>query len=490
MRSTWKATAKNPSILLLCVLSVALGFSLAANFYHHGAGAAIAAPTRDLSQSNWRTAFEDISERLAPSVVFITSEKDVTYQYSDPFGGQDDLFGWPFGNRGRRAQPQPRTQVQKAAGTGFIVRSDGYVLTNNHVVAGADRVEVKLADGRKFKGKVLLDPRTDLAVIKIEATGLPAVSFADSDKVRVGQWTMAIGNPFELRNTVTVGVVSALRRERDPGFDLAGYPEAIQTDAAINPGNSGGPLVDLDGKVIGVNFAIISSTQQSAGIGFAIPSNTARYVVDQLISKGKVVRGYLGVETDDLTPAISQVYGVTKGALVKLVTAGEAADKAGVKASDVITKIDGKDVGDALALRQAIGAIAPGTTVKLTVMRDKAEKVIPVKLTEAPSGVEDSSQPVAGEKLGLAVQSITPSLAKQLGYRASLKGVVVTSVTGGGAADRAGMQENDVITKINTTQIVDAASYNAAVKGLKSGNTAILVVTREGSTVILEVPVD
>ena len=487
MLSTWKATAKNPTILLLCVLSIALGFSLAANFYTHSTGAVIAAPPKDLSQSNWRTAFADVSDRLAPSVVFITSEKDITYQYSDPFGGMDDLFGWPFGNPGRRAQPKPRTQ--KAAGTGFIVRSDGYVLTNNHVVAGADRVEVKLADGRKFKGKVFLDPRTDLAVIKIEATSLPAASFADSDKVRVGQWTVAIGNPFELTNTVTVGVVSALRRESDPGFDL-GYPEAIQTDAAINPGNSGGPLVDLDGKVIGVNFAIISASRSSAGIGFAIPSNTARYVVDQLISKGKVVRGYLGVGTDDLTPAISQVYGVTKGALVKSVAPGEAADKAGVKASDVITKIDGKEIADALALRQAIGAIAPGTTVKLTIMRDKVEKVISVKLTEASSGLEGSSGPADGGKLGMAVQSITPSLARQLGYSATLKGVVVKSVTNGGAADRAGIQENDVITKVNTTSVVNAASYSAAVKGLKSGDTAILVVTREGSTVILELPVE
>lgn len=491
MRSTWKAIAKNPTLALICVLSIALGFSLAANFYNHGAGAAIAAPPKDLGQSNWRTAFEDISEKLAPSVVFITSEKDVTYQQSDPFGGLDDFFGWPFGNKGRRpqVQPQPKTQVQKGAGTGFIVRSDGYVLTNNHVVAGADRVEVKLADGRKFKGKVFLDPRTDLAVIKIEATGLPAVNFADSDKVRVGQWAVAIGNPFELRNTVTVGVVSALRRESDPGFDL-GYPEAIQTDAAINPGNSGGPLVDLDGKVIGVNFAIVSASRSSAGIGFAIPSNTARYVVDQLITKGKVVRGYLGIEPDDLTPAISQVYGVKTGALVKSVTVGEAADKAGVKASDVITKIDGKNVGSALELRQVVQAIAPGTTVKLTIMRDKVEKVISVKLAEAPSGVEDTSQPAAGEKIGLAVQSLTPSLAKQLGYSGALKGVVVKYVTGSGAADRAGIQAGDVITKINTTPIVDAVSYNAAVNKLKSGDTAILVVMRKDNTAILEVPVD
>ncbi len=488
MRSTWKAIAKNPSMLLLCVLSIALGFSLAANYYQYGAGAVIAAPPADLAQSNWRTAFEDIAEKLGPSVVFITSEKDVTYQYRDPFEGFDDFFGWPFGPR--RSQPKPRTQVQKASGTGFIVRSDGYVLTNNHVVAGADRVEVKLADGRKLKGKVMLDPRTDLALIKIEATGLPAATFADSDKVKVGQWTVAIGNPFQLRNTVTVGVVSALRRESDPGFDL-GYPEAIQTDAAINPGNSGGPLVDLQGKVIGVNFAIISASRSSAGIGFAIPSNTAKYVVDQLITKGKVVRGYLGIEPEDLTPAISEVYGVKSGALVKSVTPGEAADKAGIKPSDVITKVNGKPIESALQLRNAIQAIAPGTTVKLTIMRDKNEKVLSVKLSQAPSGTEESAaEPSGSGKLGVTVQALTPSLAKQLGYSATFKGVIVKSVSPGGAAARAGIQENDIITKINTTPITDAASYNAAVKALKSNSTAILVITRGATTAILEVPID
>lgn len=487
MNSLYRAAAKNPSLIVVCVLSIALGFSLAANFYSHAGNAAIAAAPVDLSQSSWRTAFEDVAEKLAPSVVFITSEKDVTIQEWDPFGDLDDFFNWPFGGRRRLPAPQPRKETQKATGSGFIVRSDGYIITNNHVVAGADRVTVKLQDGREFKGKVFLDPNTDLAVVKIDATGLPAVTFADSDKVKVGQWAMAIGNPFGLRNTVTVGVVSQIRRETDSGFE--GYPEAIQTDAAINPGNSGGPLVDLDGKVIGVNFMIYSTTRQSAGIGFAIPSNTVKTVVNQLIEKGKVVRGYLGLMPTDLTPATKQVYGVQKGALVESVEADSPADKAGIKESDVITKVDGKEISSALDLRKAIQAITPGTTVKLTVVRDKVERTITVKVGEAPTVGQDNKGEADGGKLGVTVKTLTPDLARQLGVRRNV-GVVVQSVEQGSAADRAGIQPNDVITKINTTPITNVTTFNDAMKKLKSGDTAVLVVLRGPSSAILQVTLD
>jgi len=484
MLSLWRAKVKNPGLALACILSVALGFSLAANFYHHPGNVAAAAAPRDLSGGSWRTAFEDISEQLAPSVVYITSEKDVTYQSVDPFG---DFPGWPFGGGQRRA-PRTETQVQKATGSGFIVRSDGYVLTNNHVVAGADRVKVKLADGREFKGKVLLDARTDLAVVKIDADNLPAVSFADSDKVRVGAWAIAIGNPFGLRNTVTVGVVSALRRETDPDNEL-GYPETIQTDAAINPGNSGGPLVDIDGKVIGINFMIYSSTRQNAGIGFAIPSNSARFVMDQLINKGKVVRGYLGLFPVDMSPVKAQVYGVKRGALVESVDKDSPADKAGVKVADVITKVDGKAVDSALDLRHTTQVLAPGSVVKLTIIRDKVEKVLSVKLGDAPTGNEVGQTEAGGGKLGLSVQALTPDTANSLGITGTM-GVVVSSVESGGAADRAGIQEKDVITRVNSTLVANATTFNAAVKKLKSGGTAVLVIQRGGVSAIIEVPLD
>jgi len=483
-----RAALRKPSLALICLLSIALGFSLAANFYHHPESSAIAAPPKDLSQSSWRTAFEDVADKLAPSVVFITSEKDVVV--TDPFGNLDDFFNFgPF--QAPKRAPQQQKQTQKATGTGFIVRSDGYILTNNHVVAGADRVTVKLADGREFKGKVFLDPRTDLAVVKINANNLPAVEFADSDKVKVGQWSIAIGNPFGLQNTLTVGVVSALRRQSYHNQDSVDidYPEAIQTDAAINPGNSGGPLVDLDGKVMGINFMIYSRTGSNNGIGFAIPSNTARYVMDQLISKGKVVRGYLGLIPVDLTPVKSQVYGVKAGALVESVDKDSPADKAGLKAADVITKINDKPVESALDLRHIVQMLTPGTTAKMTVMRDKAEKVISVKLGEAPSG-DESAAPVSGDKLGLSVQPLSAEIAKAIGVDPRIQGVVVRSVESGSAADRAGIQENDVIMEIDNNPIISVATFNSAIKKLKSGDTVVMVVQRGDRSVILEVPID
>lgn len=487
MLSYLRSHIKNPSLVMVCILSLALGFSLAAHFYHHATSPAIAAAPKDLTSANWRTAFADISDKLAPSVVFITSEKDVTYEAYDPFEGFG--FGWPFGEPRRAPRTEKRTQ--KATGSGFVVRSDGYILTNNHVVAGADRVTVKLTDGRDFKGKVFLDPRTDLALIKIEATNLPAVSFADSDKVQVGEWAIAVGNPFGLRNTVTVGVVSALRREADPTAENGGlgYPEAIQTDAAINPGNSGGPLVDIDGKVIGVNFMIYSSTRQSAGIGFAIPSNSAKFVMDQLISKGKVVRGYLGLVPVDLSPVKAQVYGTKKGALVESVEADSPAGKAGVQVADVIIKMDDKAVDTALDLRRIAQALAPGTTVKLTILRDKAEKTLNVKLGEAPSGVEEAAVETGGE-LGLSVEALTAQKAKALGVSGTT-GVVVTGVEQGGSADRAGIKKDDVIRRINNTPITNLQTYNAAVSKLKSDNGAVvMVIYRGNTTLIIEVPMD
>ena len=485
MLSYLKSKMKNPSLVLVCILSLALGFSLAAHFYNTG-GTAIAAPPKDLTTSNWRTAFADIADKLAPSVVFITSEKDVTYQAIDPFEGFG--FGWPFGNQPRRA-PKTEKQTQKATGTGFVVRSDGYILTNNHVVAGADRVTVKLADGRDFKGKVFLDPRTDLALIKIEAGNLPAVSFADSDKVQVGEWAIAIGNPFGLRNTVTVGVVSALRREADSSADNGlDYPEAIQTDAAINPGNSGGPLVDVDGKVIGINFMIYSSTRQSAGIGFAIPANSAKFVMDQLITKGKVVRGYLGLMPVDLSPVKAQVYGTNKGALVESVEPDSPAAKAGIQVADVITKIDGKTVDTALDLRRLTQAVSPGSSVTLTVVRDKAEKTISVKLGEAPSGAETAKGETGG-KLGLSVENLNEQKARSLGIPKTT-GVVVSAVEQGGAADRAGIQAKDVITRVNNTTITNVASFNNAISKLKADDTAVMVIHRGGNSAIIEVPLE
>ncbi|MCE5200008.1 MAG: Do family serine endopeptidase [Armatimonadota bacterium] len=486
MRTALKQALKQPSLVIVALLSLALGFSLAANIYHHTPSPAIAAPTKDTALSDWRTVFEDISDKLAPSVVYITTE--TTVEVSNPMSGLDDFFNFgPFG--GPRNAPETRKQTKRASGSGVIVRSDGYILTNNHVVAGADKVTVRLADGRKFNGKVLTDPRTDLALVKIDAKDLPAAQLADSDKVKVGQWSVAIGSPFGLRNTLTVGVVSAVRKEVDPEDPLP-YPEVIQTDASINPGNSGGPLVNLDGRVIGINGAIYSTSGGNVGIGFAIPSNTAQFVMKQLIDKGKVVRGFLGVEMRDLTPSLGDKLGAKEGALVTSVVDDGAAAKAGLQVKDIIIKVDNQQISSGSELRHAVEKLAPGETVKMIVIRDKKEKTISVKLGEAPSGNDSASSSDGSDKTGMQVQPLTSDLAKQLGIGDGVQGVVVRKVDPGSAADHAGIQPKDVITEVDNTPVTSVATFSKAMSKLGSGDTALVVVQRGDRSVIVELQLD
>jgi len=482
MRNISTAARRDLTLVVIVVLSIALGFSLAANFYRHTSAVAVAAPPKAATE-NWQDAFVVIAESMAPSVVHITSEKMVK---RPSLPGFDDFFSWPFGPQ--RRSPDTEPQLTKATGSGVIVRADGYIMTNNHVVAGADRVIVKLIDGREFNGKVLRDPRTDLALVKIEAKDLLAAQFADSDKAKVGQWVAAIGNPFQLRNTVTVGVVSAIHKESDPENPLP-YPESIQTDAAINFGNSGGPLVDLEGRILGINGAIYSASGGNVGIGFAIPSNTARDVMTQLIDKGKVVRGYLGLLPADLTPVLQDKLGSKTGALVESVDKGSPAEKGGIKVKDVVTSVDGKPVRSGSELRRVVQRIAPGAAVKVVLIRDKKQMTLTIKLGEAPSGEEESGTET-GDKIGLSVQPLTPEIAKQLNIDESIKGVVVRKVEAGSAADRAGIRQDDVITEIDDDPVTSVASFSKATGKLKSGDTAIVVVQRGERSVIIEMRID
>ena len=478
---------KGMPLAIICFLSVALGFSIAANIYNQAPAVAVAAAAGKLG-SDWRTAFEDIAEKLAPSVVKIESEKNV--QVPNMFPDMDD--SWPFGGKSpfRMPDDQPRVQPQHFAGSGVIVRSDGYILTNSHVVADMDRVTVQLSDGREFKGKVLLDRKTDLALVKIEASGLAAAELADSDQVKVGQWAVAIGNPFGLKNTVTVGVVSAFRKTADEAPVALVATEVIQTDASINPGNSGGPLVDLDGRVMGINFMILSRSGGHQGVGFAIPSNTAKFVMGQLIEKGRVVRGYLGVDFGDLTPNLSEKWGVKHGALVNNVYKDSPAEKAGLQVKDVITEVNGKPVTSGIDLRNAIQTTAPGTTVKVTIVRDKKEKTLSIKLEEMKDEQTASGKSEAEDKFGVSAQPLTAETAKALGVDADVKGVVVRKVEPGSAADRAGIQPKDIITEIDDAPITSVASFSKAIKALKSGDTAIVVIQRGDRSTIVEVPID
>ncbi len=432
---------------------------------------------------NMETIFEDLSEKLAPCVVNIISESTVqTAQAIDPF----DLFGFnPFGGN-----PQPKTEIRKTQGkgTGFIIDTKGYIVTNTHVVKGAEKITVVLNDGREFPGEAWIDSRTDLALVKIKADGLKAIEMGDSDKLKVGQWVMAIGNPYGFQNTITTGVISGLSREfavGGQGDDATYYPDAIQTDASINPGNSGGPLVDLKGRVIGINSAIASPSGGSVGLGFAVPVNTAKFVIERLIKDGKVVRGYFGVVTTKLTNAQQKRLGVKEGAYVKSFSKGTPAADSGMKVEDVIVEIDGKPIKTPVDLRRVVEAIEPGKTVKTKVIRDGKEETLEVKVGELPNS---DVQPTAKSDidLGMTLTDLTGEIKAQLNIADDVEGVMVKSITRGGAAQVAGVLPKDIITKVNGTNVKSVQEFNNAVKGLDPQSSITLIVLRGEDYIALD----
>ncbi|QJA05935.1 DegQ family serine endoprotease [Thermosulfurimonas marina] len=425
-------------------------------------------------------AFAAVVKRAAPAVVFIEVEKTVVRKEPHPFPFGPfpfDFFGDDFL---RRFFPQlPRKYKQRGAGSGFIVTPDGYIYTNNHVVADADRVIVKLADGRTFKGKVVgKDPQSDVAVLKIDGQNLPTVPLGDSDKIQVGEWVIAIGNPFGLSHTVTVGVVSAKGRS---GLGITDYEDFIQTDAAINPGNSGGPLLNLRGEVIGMNTAIFTRSGGYMGIGFAIPINIVKLVAEQLIKQGKVVRGWLGVVVQDLTPALAEEFGLksTEGTLVAEVMKGSPADRAGLQRGDVIVEYEGKPVRNSSELRTYVGLTHPGTTVTMKVLRNGRPVTLKVTIGEYPKREELSSAAPEIQKfleaLGFEVRELTPDLAQELGYSVR-HGVIVAAVAPGSPAAMADLRPGLLIEEVNRRPVKTLEEfYRALEPSLKSGRVLLLV---------------
>lgn len=386
---------------------------------------------------------------------------------------------FPLSGPGRpRELPQERMPNSPGSGSGLIVDADGHIVTNNHVIGDATEIEVRLSDKSTLIGQVIgKDPDTDLAVIKVTpAHPLVYAKFGDSSLVRVGQWVLAVGNPFGLDRTVTLGVVSGIGREN---INLSRYENFIQTDASINPGNSGGPLFNLHGEVIGINTAIINFAQ---GIGFAIPSNMAKQVIQQLLAKGRVVRGWLGVGIQPLTPELARKFGVREGegVLVNEVFEKDPAASAGIKPGDIITKIDGNPVDTPNRLSRLVAGLVPGATAKVEVVRDQVRLTLDVGLTERRDSAVVASLPQLRTevRLGLDVQDLTAGLAEKFKLRES-KGVLITKVESGSLAQSEGLREGDLIKEVNRAEVGTVGEFSTAISKVRRGETVLLRVLRE-----------
>jgi serine protease Do len=434
-------------------------------------------PPAPVAAPNW----VQLAKELKPAVVNVSTKRvEETVQMKSPFGQND-----PFEQFFKQFGEQPRRNV-RSMGSGFIINPNGNIVTNNHVVEGATEITVKLSDGRELSAKVVgRDPKTDLALLKVEATGLPTIALGDSSQIKVGEPVMAIGNPFGLEQTVTTGIVSATGRVIGQGP----YDDFIQTDASINPGNSGGPLINARGQAIGINAAIFSQTGGSVGIGFAIPSDQAKTVVTQLAENGHVSRSWLGVSIQPLTQELAKGFGLsdTKGALVASVSDDSPAMKAGIKAGDVITEYDGRKVAGAEDLPRLVADTPTGREVPLTVVRDGKT----LRLQARVAKLEEPDQQVAAEaggegKLGVMVERVTPAIAKELGLK-DATGVVVRRVEDGSPAANAGIKAGDVILEVDRHPVTDVAGLKSLIAKHAKGTPMVVRLHREDGTLYVVV---
>jgi len=472
---------RNIKIVLIALLFAGvvagLGYGMTAT---PKTGAVPAAATAEVSAGSPMVPgnFSELAEAVRNGVVNIQVMKKAKHARFEKFGGNPfgDFFG-PFeGN-----QPDRK---QQGVGSGFIMSKEGYILTNNHVVEGADQIKVKLAGGKEFEGKVVgRDPKTDLALVKIEGNAdLQALKLGNSDDLKVGNWVVAVGSPFGLEQTVTAGIVSAKGRVIGSGP----YDNFIQTDASINPGNSGGPLINLQGEVVGINTAIIASGQ---GIGFAIPINMAKEVAPQLQKRGHVTRGLLGVAIQDVTPELAKSLGLkeSKGALVSQVVPGGPADKAGIEQGDVIVSFDGRMVDDSKDLPRIVASTTVGKTVTVKLLRDGKEVESQAKVGEMEEeNTTETEQSPIHPSLGVTVQNLTPQIARELGLKKSA-GVVVTGVEPGSPAAEASIQTGDVIQAVNRKPVKNVDDFVKIVEKAKGDGSLLLLVQRGQNTLFAAV---
>ncbi len=438
--------------------------------------------------------FVEVSKAVTPAVVNISTTRVVKGEESGGPGNpffEDPFFRRFFGDEFYRQFETPRQRKEQSLGSGVIV-DGGYIVTNNHVIAKADEIKVVLSDKREFKGTLVgTDPKTDLAVVKIAASNLPNIPWGDSTALEVGEYVLAVGNPFGLNQTITMGIVSAVGRAN---VGIADYEDFIQTDAAINPGNSGGALVNVRGELVGINTAIFTRSGGYMGIGFAVPSQMVKAVIDSLVSKGKVVRGWLGVTIQEVSPELAQQFGLktAKGALVSDILEGSPADKAGITRGDVIIEIDRKPVENAVQLRNLVAGLSVGAKATIKVIRDKKDKTFEVAIGEQPkdlgrSGAPSEEDAGSGALAGLSVQDVTPELAQRFGLPDDEAGVLVTRVEPGSLADDAGVQRGDLVLEINRQVVRHTRDFNQIAAEIAKDDSILLLVNRQGQALYITI---
>ncbi len=468
--------------LLLIVMLLATGLSAQALFPSESSAAAPAISRQSIeSLTTIGKAMAEISAAVKPAIVNISTTRTVKVAGNDPFA-EDPFFRHFFGDNLRR---QPKEQKSAALGSGVLVSSDGYIITNYHVVKDADEIKVLLADKREFSGKVIgSDPKTEISVVKIDAKGLPTLPWGDSDSLEAGDLVLAVGNPYGLNQTVTMGIVSAVGRAN---VGIADYEDFIQTDAPINPGNSGGALVNVRGQLIGINTAIFSTSGGYQGIGFAIPSNMVRTIMESLIKEGKVTRGWLGISIQRITPDLAKQFNLKNenGVLVSDVTENGPAEKAGLKRGDVIVEYDGKKTDEPGLFRNMVANTAPGEKHSLKILRDKDLLTLKVTIGELPPDIQQAENGTYVNALrGVGVQDITPDIAKRLGLPPRVKGVIVNDV-GEDSPAYGVLTQGDVIQEIDKKKIANVKDYQQIVSMIGRDNNILLLVYRRGSSLFI-----
>ncbi|MBF0473625.1 MAG: DegQ family serine endoprotease [Nitrospirae bacterium] len=426
-------------------------------------------------------ALTEVSETVKPVVVNISTERSDSGE-RNPFGHffNDPFFRKFFDDNEDSIGPM-RKHKSTSLGSGVIIKSDGYIITNNHVVKDADKINVLTVDNKTYTGKVIgSDPKTDIAVIKIAANNLPTINIGDSDKLRVGEVVIAIGSPYGLNQTVTMGIVSAIGRSN---VGISDYEDFIQTDAAINPGNSGGALVNTKGELVGINTAIFSTSGGYQGIGFAIPVNIVKRVVDSLIKTGKVVRGWLGISIQDLTPDLAKQFGIdgTTGVLIADIVEGGPAEKVGIKQGDLIVELNNKPMTSTKDLRNMIANTPPGNAVELVIVRDGKKKKFSVKVGELPDKIVASADGQSTNNLmGVSVQTLTPIIKERMDIPSKVKGVIVVDIDPESPAGSV-LKQNDIICEVNKTRISDIEEFKKIATKLQQKNRILLLIYRGGA---------